>query len=86
MDKNIYIVSNFVSREISVLEFEREYLILFKRDNELSREAFELLNGLFVWVDAFCGDPEIANYPFDDIDEEELHLKAKIVLDRLKEL
>jgi hypothetical protein len=42
---------------------------------------------LFSDVDAYCGDPEIANYdtedPFADIDENELRKRANNSLEQL---
>lgn len=87
LDKYISVIKKFTSGEMKASDFERIYLEMFKSETELNGQLFEILNMLFSDVDAFCGNPEIANYnkadPFHDIDENELLDRAKTSLKKL---
>ncbi len=89
--KYIQTIEDFVNNVISVQEFETNYLQMVKDETFLFNEGTaKIIETLFSDVDAYCGDPEIANYdaddPFADIDENELRKRAKDTLQQLLEL
>jgi hypothetical protein len=90
LDKYISVIKMFTTGEMKACDFEKNYLKLFKSEPELKGKVFDVLNKLFSDVDAYCGDPEIANYhkedPFHDIDENELLNRAKSSLKKLLEI
>jgi len=91
IEKYRQLILSYVSLEISADQFEKAYLMEFKNENgKIDGIIYEILNDLFVCVDAYCGNPEIANYnkkdPFRDISSDELMDAAKSSLVRLKEV
>ncbi|MEM9859820.1 MAG: colicin immunity domain-containing protein, partial [Bacteroidota bacterium] len=90
LDKYISIIKKFTDGEMKASDFERRYIEMFKSEVELQGRLFDVLNQLFSDVDAYCGNPEIANYnkedPFHDIDENELLSQAKYSLRELQEM
>lgn len=85
LEQYIALLSSFVADKIDAADFEREYLKLFKEDTTERAEAeFEILDGLFGDVDAFCDDPELRDE--NDLDEFELKEKSKLALERLQSL
>lgn len=61
----------FGQKEITAVEFEKKYLELYKNDpTDWSEGEFEILDGLFGAVDAFCSDPDLREE--DDLDEVQL--------------
>lgn len=88
LNKYVQLIESFVSEIISVQDFEKEYLQLVKNETVLfDKEVAKIIEKLFSDVDAYCGNPEIANYnpsdPFADIDERELRKRAKYALEQL---
>jgi hypothetical protein len=88
LNKYIQIISQFVNGLISVEEFEESYLQMVKNETVIfDYETAKVIETLFSDVDAYCGDPEIANYdvndPFADIDENELRIRAGKALEQL---
>ena len=86
--KYIQVITDFVNNEISVQEFENNYLQMVKNEMFIFNEdTAKIIESLFSDVDAYCGDPEIANYdisdPFADIDEKELRKRANYALQQL---
>lgn len=86
--KYLQTISDFVNDKISVQEFERKYLQMVKNETFLFDEKIsKIIETLFSDVDAYCGDPDIANYdtndPFSDIDEMELKKRATDALKKL---
>lgn len=89
--KYIQVIKGFVNNTISVQEFERNYLQMVKDETFVFNDSIaKLIESLFSDVDAYCGDPEIANYdiddPFANIDEDELRKRAKDTIQQLLEL
>ena len=81
----IQLIDSFVRGEISGLEFEQAYLQMFKEDPTIRPETeFEILDGLFFGVDAFCANPGLRS--INDIDEEQLRAEARTALGRLRAL
>ena len=83
--KYIQVITDFVNGAMPVQEFERNYLQMVKSETCIFHEdTFKIIETLFSDVDAYCGDPEIANYntndPFADIDESELRKRANQAL------
>lgn len=88
LEKYVNIISDFISGKVTVAQFEELFLRTFKNENKnLDIEIYDILNKLFSDIDAYCGDPGIANYnksdPFHDIDEKELLNNAQIALKKL---
>ena len=73
------IINRFVSGRLGVSEFEMRYLRMFKEDSTLWPSAeYEILNGLFSAVDAYCENPDLRQ-PFS-LDEEQLRAEAQAAL------
>lgn len=88
MTKYIQMITNFVNNQISVHEFEKEYLQMVKNESFVfNDDTAKIIETLFSDVDSYCGDPEIADYniidPFANIDEHELRKRAKDALQQL---
>jgi Bacterial self-protective colicin-like immunity len=92
LQKYIYILTLYCHGQIGTTEFEKIFLQTRRDDNYLMSGLFDknieqILSTFFLDVDAYCGDPEIANYdssdPFSDIDEQELKKRAKHALQQL---
>lgn len=81
----IHLIESFVENRIDANEFERSYLLMFKKDTSSWTEAeYENLNYLFGEVDAYCADPELRSQ--NDIDEDQLREAAKMTLTKLLNL
>lgn len=79
------LISRYLSDKIGVLDFEREYLEMFKEDEILwVGEEFAILNTLFGDLDAFCYDSTIRSS--EDLNEAQLRKRAEIALERLEKL
>jgi Bacterial self-protective colicin-like immunity len=90
LSKYVQLIHGFVYGEISVNDFERDFLVMVKNEDSIFDVHIQRVIGtLFSDVDAYCGDPEIANYdpddPFSDIDEQELKKRAENALRQLLE-
>ncbi len=71
------LISNFVNGRISAHEFETAYLSLFKNDkDQVPGSAFDILDGLFFYVDEYVADPELRNRA-GGLDDEELRARAR---------
>jgi hypothetical protein len=85
--KYIELIEQFLSKRISVSEFERAYLDTFSDERTPLGELYELLNWLFTEVDAYT---DLPIGPDEDatqfIDEEQLRKSAAEVLEDLKKL
>ncbi len=69
------LIQEFVNRRITVGEFERGYLRMFKDDATIRSEGeYEILNQLFGDVDAFSSDADLRSA--DGLDEEQLRAAA----------
>lgn len=87
MNRYTRLLKDFVSKKISALEFEQNFLQLFKAETSFfSKKEFQILDKLFGDVDAYCSDPDLIEDPEFDLTEEELRLSAKEALDKLGEL
>ncbi len=85
VDLNLYIsiINDFLNKKISSKCFEYIYLELFLTgEGKPSSEEYEVLNGLFMDVEAFCNDPSLIDE--DDIGEAELRLSCEGYLEKLK--
>jgi len=78
------LIESFVEGRISAAEFERRYMLEFQArdDGTWREEEYQLLNGLFGAVDAFCADPRLRD-PRQDLDETGLRAAARRVLEQL---
>lgn len=78
----IAIIENFLNGVSPVTEFEARYLAAYSWDSESrSSDEYEVLNDLFIDVDAFCADPELRDAA--DLDETALRASARFALSRL---
>lgn len=76
------LIFDFVIGNIPVDEFETSYLKMVKQEHIIfADDIYKLIGTLFSDVDAYCGNPELRDD--DDIDENELHFKAKQSLKKL---
>src|SRR5579859_7723381 len=63
-----FLIQSFLDKRLTALEFERQFLRLFKDEPDpLASEAYEILNKLFSDVDAFCANPSLRSSK--DLDE-----------------
>ena len=77
------LIEGFVDGRVGVSEFETRYLALFKSDATFWPEpTYQVLNTLFLDVDAYYPDPAIRGP--DDVDEEELRRRAAAALAELR--
>ncbi len=82
LEQYISLITQFIAGDITVSQFEVSYLKMFKDEaRELPEDIFDVLNGLFTDVDAYCGDPELRDD--DDLGDEELLSSAKEALKKL---
>jgi hypothetical protein len=73
----------FIHKKIAAVDFERQYLELFKLDNTAWSDAeFVVLDRLFAAVDAFCADPSLRDS--EDLDEEQLRQEVQKTFAKLK--
>ena len=85
LEPYISLIDSMPTDQIDARTFEREYLALFKNDNARWPEAeYDILNDLFTDVDAFCEDPDLRGP--DDLSATELRERARISLQRLREI
>jgi hypothetical protein len=78
----ILLLTQFVAGEITADQFEHSYLEMFKSEKEKFPEnVYEVLNNLFLDVDAYCGDPSLRDE--EDLDDEGLRVSAKEALKKL---
>jgi hypothetical protein len=78
------LVESFVEGKLSAIQFEAEYLRLFKYDTSRSKEAYPILSNLFWAVEDFCVYPELRDE--SDLDENQLLQAAKVALEVLRKL
>jgi hypothetical protein len=72
----ITLIEAFVTERIPSVEFESQYLKLFKEEKRIPPpQVYMVLNNLFTDVDAFCPDPALRNQ--FSIDEIELRERAR---------
>jgi len=82
LERYILLITQFVAGDITASQFEVSYLKIFKDEaNEVPEDIYDVLNGLFSDVDAYCGDPELRDD--DDLGDEELLSSAKEALKKL---
>lgn len=90
MHSNKYkkLIEDFLTEKITVDVFEFRYLQSFKDDSfgdtPEDEILYEILNELFLDVDAYCGDPTLRGE--DDLDEPQLRQKAQEALSALNSL
>jgi hypothetical protein len=77
------LIRRYLNEIVSAEEFERLYLRMFKDDPTIRPSAgYDVLNGLFWDVDAFCADPEFRSAA--DLDEAALRTRARHALCQLE--
>lgn len=82
LEQYILLITQFVAGDITPSQFEVSYMNLFKNEEkELPEDIYDVLNGLFSDVDAYCGDLELRDD--EDLDEEQLLSSAKEALRKL---
>jgi hypothetical protein len=80
----IKLIRAFLSNEIDVLTFERQYLEMFKSDETMRGDSrYEVLNNLFGAVDAFCADESLRGEY--SIDEEQLREECREAIGKLEQ-
>lgn len=90
MHSNKYkqLIEDFLTERITVDVFESRYLKSFIGDTfgdtPEHEILYEILNDLFLDVDAYCGDPTLRGE--DDLDEAQLRQKAQNALFALNSL
>ena len=78
----ILLLTQFVTGKITAAQFEHAFLKMFKEETEIFPEdIYEVLNKLFLDVDAYCGDPSLRDE--EDLDDEKLLAGAKEALKKL---
>jgi len=81
----IVLIEQFLSDAIDSSAFEKQYLHLFKSDETLwTDENYDVLNEMFLDVDAFCPDEALRDP--GDLDENQLRARAQVTLDKLRTL
>ena len=81
--KYVNLIERFLTKEVDAVTFERCYLDMFKhQDCFLPTSVFQILDGLFGDVDAFCADPEIRGDA--DLNEEQLRDRCGRALKQLR--
>lgn len=82
IDKYILLITQFVAGDVTEVQFETSYLRMFKSESMvLSEESYDVLNELFICVDAYCSDPHLRDE--EDLDDLELLESAKEALKKL---
>ena len=82
LKKYILLLTQFVSGEITAIQFEKIYLKTFLKEEEIFSERVEdILNDLFFDVEDYCQYPDLRDE--GDLDEEGLLRNAKNALDKL---
>ena len=76
------LLNQFVSGEVSAPHFEAAFLEMFKNESSIFPEdIYDVLNNLFIDVDAYCGDESLRDD--NDLDDKGLLASAKVALDKL---
>lgn len=83
-DKYKKLIDDFIKAKITVDDFESRYLETFLRDSFGDTPEYDILNELFLDVDAYCGDPTIRREA--DLDEAQLRQRAQNALLALNNL
>ncbi len=79
------LIRRYLNEIVPTEEFERVYLRMFKDDATIRPNAeYNVLNGLFIDLDAYCGDAEIRSA--DDLDDASLRIRARRALAQLEKI
>ena len=82
LEQYTVLIREFLDGAIDAQEFESRFLEKFKNETTvLPAEIFEVLDGLFGAVDAFCPDPDLCDR--DDLNEQQLRAIATEALAKL---
>jgi len=82
----IDLIEKFLTKSITALDFERQFLILWHKDDSLN-EAFSSVESLFFSVDEFTDLPlEPEDNPDEFINEDQLRESAAKTLQELRAL
>lgn len=77
----VNLIDDLLNSKIPIDIFERVFLYVSKRDNELSKSEEEIILKLFYAVEDYVSDPEIRDE--SDLNEEDLLRVAKETLQEL---
>lgn len=77
----VNLIDDLLNSKIPIDIFERVFLYVSKRDNELSKSEEEIILKLFYAVEDYVSDPEIREE--SDLNEEDLLGVAKETLEEL---
>lgn len=77
----VNLIDDLLNSKIPIDIFERVFLYVSKRDNELSKSEEEIILKLFYAVEDYVSDPEIRDE--SDLNEEDLLGVAKETLEEL---
>ena len=83
-DKYKRLIEDFINAKVDVNVFESRYLESFKQDFFGATPEYEILNELFLDIDAFHDDPTLRRA--GGLDEHQLRQKAQKALDDLNAL
>ena len=82
IEKYILLIRQFLAGRITASQFEFSYLEVFKNEEEtLPEEVYNILNVLFLDVDAYCEDAGLRDE--EDLSQEALIASAKRALKKL---
>lgn len=85
LKKYMELISQFISNDITLLQFNTRYLELFKQETVIfGGEIYETLNNLFLDIDQYCGDPNL--WEEGDLNDEQLLESAKKSLIKLQQI
>jgi len=83
--KYVNLIQEFLSKRIDAATFEASYLTMFKNETvAFGGATFEILDGVFNDVDAFCQNPALRGP--NDLDEDQLRDVCRSALKRLEPL
>lgn len=85
IEKYIELISRFVSGDLTILQFEKLYLEMFKNETIIfGGEIYETLNNLFLDIDQYCGIPDL--WEEGDLNDGQLLESAKKSLMKLQQI
>ena len=85
LEHYISLINQYVVGDLATSHFEMSYLKMFKNETrEFPEDVYDVLNGLFTDVDAYCGDSKLRDH--DDLNDEELLRNAREALEKLTAL
>ncbi len=85
--KYVNLIDDFQFEKIDAKQFEKDFLQIFKNDEEsidYSEEILDILDTLFSAVDDYCNDPQLRSQLPRSLDEKDLLVAAKLAVERLR--